>query len=297
MRRLPNPKAILAAMLAMSVGQATTTSAGQRDYTDTDWTVTLHDNCGLPVPSSRAVHADRQGSVRWTTVGKDRQLIFHLRRGDRGRCRSDDRPRHGAPFWERAELRQIGALDPLRRHRISLTAKFADGFIGRRETFLQIHGWTGDCPSAPLAMLQMHRRALRATLLTVPPSSDAERRGTLRPVPMDRIDVTDLRDSDTAIVLDLDMTARPYLASLTVNGQTLFSERPVHAVPCAVPRIKLGIYRPGGINPGRSTLIVDDIRVDSTPPPGETLGTARRPTAAQPGPSAIVPITARSPSP
>ena len=45
-------------------------------------------------------------SVRWVMEGENKFIRFQLRDKDKGLCGYDRRARHGAPYWERAEVKQ-----------------------------------------------------------------------------------------------------------------------------------------------------------------------------------------------
>ena len=62
---------------------------------DKDWNLSFYDNCGMP----------KFDSMQWIEEGGNKFIRFQLRDKDYGGCKSDSLQRHGAPYWERAELK------------------------------------------------------------------------------------------------------------------------------------------------------------------------------------------------
>lgn len=234
------------------------------EFRDADWTVGFYDNCRLPC--SVTDDPDRRPtSMAWVGPGQDRKLAVSLLPGDVGGCQSDSSPRDGAPYWERAEIIQYDTLLPGDRHLISFTATFDKGFVGKRETFFQIHGWSKSCPSAPLVMLQFDWRHLQAQVLTLPPEDMAAAgaaRGRLEQRLTRRPHIDDLRGRENQFDIQFDRSTRPNRLTLLLNGEVLLENQEVYAMDCAEPRIKMGIYRPGGQNPAPSRLLLDKVRLD-----------------------------------
>ncbi len=239
----------LIARLAAFVLTLAATSA-HAEFRDRDWNAALLANCRLPSPQA----------VTWAGTAQDPQLAFTLNPGDRGGCRADTRRRNGAPYWERAELIQAGHMPRGTVQEISFTANFTEGFLGQRETFFQIHGWTKSCNAAPLLMLQFHQRQMRAMVLTADIPGSAER-GNLRQKAMGTPRIDDLIGRDTQFRILFDQSGPQPTLTLIVNGRTLMKRQPVHMAPCAKPAVKMGIYRPGAQNPARSALVIDDLLI------------------------------------
>lgn len=236
--------------------------AQAQDFEDSDWSHSFFKNCAAP-NATALVWADHRG---------DRVLRATLEPGDPGQCRSDSAPRHGARYWERAELRQRGDLAVGTRHDIRFQARFLQGFNGNQETFFQLHGWSDTCAAQPLVMLQFDGRQLKPMILQAPDHTSIGRPG--RPA---RGALTHIRSEDTQSRLSLerlqsqtqrfrlvaDLRGTDPTVTVYLNGQALVSEAPVYLPPCATPHVKFGIYRPGGQNPHTSVVEIDDIRLRS----------------------------------
>ena len=219
-------------------------------YTDSDWNVSFVDNCGLPGPAS----------ITPITIDGDRKLRVALAEGDKGTCSSDDRTRHRAPFWERAELAQEGRMALGGKYRISTEVRFIEGFTGEREAFFQIHGWTGACKKAfPPVMLKFDDGKLRVELLR---GVSAISSGKHRDVLKRDVDVRKLYDVPMQLVVDFDTSVRPSRVSLSLGGNVLVENEKVDYARCAEPRVKFGVYRPGGKGSKTSVVVFDDLRVE-----------------------------------
>ena len=237
--------------------------AQAQDFADSDWSHSFFKNCAAP-NATALVWAEHRG---------DRVLRATLEPGDPGQCRSDSTPRHGARYWERAELRQRGDLPLGTRHDIRFQARFVEGFSGREETFFQIHGFSQTCGTGPLLMLQFDGRLLKAQVLkreSDPSKGSANRgeRGALVWVRADKnaapdVSLDALRDRTLQFRMALDLTDRSPKVSLYLNGRPLLEDEPIHVSRCATPHVKVGIYRPGQRNPHTSVVEIDDLRIHS----------------------------------
>lgn len=234
-------------------------------YKDSDWNTEFYNNCGLPctVPEP-----GREISLKWRSIGGDRKLQVSLMPGDTGGCSSDQLARNGANYWERAEILQMGHLADGVRNEVSFDVEFIEGFTGKRETFFQIHGWTPDCPAAPLIMAQFDWRVLK--LLVLKPDNDAidpqGSRGHLENALDQRISLQSLQGRVNRFRVILDRTTNPNHVDIVLNNRFLIEGEPVHTVSCAVPRLKIGIYRPGDVNPETSVALYDDVQIEGGAP-------------------------------
>lgn len=230
-------------------------------FSDSDWNTELFANCDLPV---HVVHQNQRPSqsVVWAQSEGDQKLFFQLLPGDEGGCSSDHSRRDGAPYWERAELRQYGSLNPEQKHEILFEATFLRGFMGKRETFFQIHGWTKTCQSPPILMLQFDWHYLNVMVLEKAGTNAKGRDFKLRQVLEKRPRIEDLANTNKFRIY-FDPFTQPAQISIWLNGQTLIKDQPVHFSPCAELFTKFGVYRPGHVNPGASELLLDDVLVVS----------------------------------
>ncbi len=233
------------------------------DFHDADWSHGFRSNC--PLPSDTA--------VRFRDVGADRKLAFTLNPGDIGGCSSDAKPRHGARFWERAELKQASTLAVGQTHRITFEATFAQGFRGKAETFFQIHAWSSDCKSAPLLMLQFDKKRLKTHVLQR--NSTKFKAGTSRGTKGALAEIKTSNRARKALTsealeggthrFDITFDTSHRVARMTVqmDGVTLVRNERVHLQRCAKPHVKFGIYRPGTQNKKTSVLLIDDVIISS----------------------------------
>lgn len=233
------------------------------DFRDSDWSHTFRSNCKLPTAEA----------VQYQAMGNDRKLAFTLRPGDVGGCSSDGGPRHGARYWERAELKQAGTLPRGLTHTIRFEATFVDGFKGKAETFFQIHAWSSECKSAPLLMLQFDSKRLKTHVLqrTSSKFQSGISRGSkgalaeIRAKNKDRKRLSASALSGTPHRFDITFDTSEKIARMTVkmDDVLLVSNEQVHMQTCAVPHVKFGIYRPGKRNKQKSVLLMDDVTIFS----------------------------------
>jgi hypothetical protein len=250
-------------LAAVAIGLALTpaffgSAFSARGYSDSDWNTSFFENCALPAHSKSepppVSQIDRNGDLK---------LAVRLKPGDIGGCSSDRIARASAPYWERAELRQTTNLKRGQVYQISFSAEFVDGFIGHRETFFQVHSWSKQCSAAPLTQLQFSWSKLRVKTL----HGDTPReRGSLRTLATPPVLIEDLLGTERQFKLHLDLTETASI-SIFMDETPLVLRAPLHLQYCAEPHIKLGLYRPGKENPGRSMILFDDIRIE---PMGET---------------------------
>ncbi len=234
------------------------------EYRDYDWTTTLFNNCKLPV-SDQAATPERPPSVQWVRLDRDYKLAFRLNTGDMGGCSADSQARDSAPFWERAELRQLDYLNQGEAYEIEFEASFADGFVGERETFFQIHGWTKTCNAAPSLMVMFDRRQLTVKVLQGPSERELQadpsaERGSLKVANLVRPNIDNIGRDLNRFTIFVDMQQKPYFVTVAVNGQMVVPGTEFYMQDCAQPHVKMGIYRPGGRSP-LSMLVMDNLTI------------------------------------
>ena len=99
-------------------------------FTSHSFAVSFEKNCKVP-----------KGSIKTIKIDGEKYIQFTLKDKDKGGCSTDIKSRHGAPYWERAELAQRNTLSKKKIHEISFKVKITEGFRGERETFFQIHNY------------------------------------------------------------------------------------------------------------------------------------------------------------
>lgn len=244
---------LLAAFLGLTLALHPDSSAADRTrYKDKDWNESFVESCGLHRPNS----------IQRVTLEGDQKLQVTLQRGDIGQCSTDNKARHRAPFWERAEVSQSNSFRTGHRYRISAEVTFLQGFTGDRETFFQIHGWATDCTKAypPVMMKFRNGKLAIETLRGASASHPGNHRNALRK----KILVTSLYGKPLTLALEFDTRTQPGKLSVSLSGSELISDAPVSFAPCAIPHIKFGIYRPGGQGSQTSQVLFDDLQVTKT---------------------------------
>lgn len=209
---------------------------------DSDWNTLFKSNCQLP--SRKSIH--------WASENKRKYVRFTLTDGDKGGCSTDAVARHSAPYWERAELKQVGTLERNTSYSIDATLRFVEGFGGSRETFFQTHAYNASCKQAyPPIMIKFDNTYSHHAVLTVRALQSNRRHNSYR---------TDIRIDDILgdwvdLTLKLD-TREDASATLLLDGEPLISDVPFWIEPCGILHIKFGAYRPGNLS-GTVKSIVD----------------------------------------
>ena len=209
-----------------------------RSGIDKGWDVSFYSNCQLP-----------ENTINTIEENGNKFLRFQLKNAQKGGCSTDRVERHSAPYWERAELRQVNFLDKNSIYEIKFKVRFAKGFTGERETFFQVHQYTSGCDAYPTLMLKFHNGYLRLDALRLTPA-----RGHVY-YTNSNIDVQSLLDKwhDFKIIYDEDRKR----INVSVDKVSIFSDIPFEADGCGKPHIKFGIYRPGNTYSSNNTSIVD----------------------------------------
>jgi len=196
-------------------------------YEDRDWNVMFYENCHLPEYSS----------TEWVHEEGERFLRFTLKDGQVGGCGSDNRRRHRAPYWERAEIKQTTTLEKDHNYSLTYRVRFVKGFDNDREDFLQVHQSVSGCRGGPLVMLKF---------------SNGHLQGATTPLFVEEIlgKWMDVRFDFNA--------ARSY--DLYVDGRKIIDNKTVRQPrPCGEPHLKIGIYRPGDSAATGDRLSVMDV--------------------------------------
>jgi len=200
------------------------------EFTDTDWNITFYDNCGFPVTDGE------YQSVKWVTEGKNKLLRFELRNGDKGECSSDDMERHGAPYWERAEVKQDTTLERNKNYSLDFDVRFVKGFKGEREAFFQIHQGVSGCRVGPGVMFKTFSQGFLAIYTRNPDDPNGRKiRGLVGQVVMGQW---------TKFKLVFDTSDNSEVA-LYKDGKLQIEGQPFQIDDCGEPHFKFGIYRPG----------------------------------------------------
>ena len=211
------------------------------NFKDDDWNETFYDNAGLPSANS----------IKWIEENGNNFLRFTLKDKDKGIWSGDRTPRHRAPYWERAELKQRAYLSKNSNYEINFKVRFLEGFNGSRESFFQIHQWTENCQTSPTMMLKIHKRIL--TLSAKKTSHKLTNYYAGRSRKDSKIE--DLLGKWNS--LKIIYSAIENKVTVSLNESLIFEN--IEFVPdaCGIPHIKFGIYRPGNEDYPNNTSVVD----------------------------------------
>jgi len=201
------------------------------DAIDKNWNVNFYDNCALP-----------KDSVMTLEENNNKFLRFQLKGGQKGSCWSDKKARHGAPYWERAELKQSAYLHKNSVYEIKFKARFVSGFEGTRETFFQIHQYNKDCRVGPMFMLKSRYGKLHGDF-----SSQKE------------FKIKDNKNKWINFKINLDFPEGLY--SVNIDGKNFISGNDMGYRHCGKPHIKFGIYRPGWKKNKKSVIDFDNFQL------------------------------------
>ena len=194
-------------------------TSGKTTYQDKDWNVEFYDNCGLPESSS----------VRWVTEGKETFLRFTLKNKQVGGCRTDGIQRHGAPYWERAEIKQTTSLKKDTDYTLTFRVRFVKGFTYEREDFFQMHQGVQGCRVGPALMFKFSNGRLISKIWN--------ERFTRK------VQIDEVLGKWIDVKLEVYLTESYY--SLYFNEEKLVDEGDFGVDTCGEPHFKFGIYRPG----------------------------------------------------
>lgn len=183
-------------------------------YKDRDWNVMFYENCALPEYSS----------TEWIEEEGERFLRFTLKNGQVGGCGSDNRARHGAPWWERAEVKQTSGLERDRNYSLTFRVRFVKGFDNDREGFIQLHQSVEGCRTGALIIVRFSNGIL---LWSMPPVAVEDYGGRWVNVRF---------DFNPSSHFDLYFDGKR-----VIEGQGTRRE----ARAQCLPHLKIGIYRPG----------------------------------------------------
>lgn len=178
--------------------------------------------------------------------------MFTLHQGQPGGCPSDKISRHRARFWERVEVAQEGKLDPSVATKIQFEMQIHSGFVGKRETFFQIHSWNPKCDAYPPLMMKMHKKKLQFHLLRgvrIHPTSDQLiKKGSHKIIQLKKNRSAKYlrREPQKVEILLSKFQDGIGTVSIDINGTRLVKDATLELAKCAQPHVQFGIYRPNG---------------------------------------------------
>jgi hypothetical protein len=181
-------------------------------------------NC--PVPN---------GSITIKEENGEEFKRFKLKNMQKGGCSTDRRPRHSAPYWERAELKQSGYLHRNSVYQIKFKARFIKGFQGSKENFFQIHQSVRGCFVYPVIMTKFSSGTIFGLWMFA---------------------VSDYYGEWIDFNFNIDLINQKY--SIKINDKLFLENEPFRKplVGCGLPHIKYGIYRPGNdVIPNNQSIV------------------------------------------
>ena len=212
-------------------------ATGKGDYSDHDWNEIFYDNAGMP-----DIH-----NLLWMRENENNFIRFILKDKDTGRALTDNKRRHSAPFWERAELKQRLSINEKKIYQIEFLVRFVNGFTGNRETFFQVHQYNDGCNGAgPTLMLKFSNNKLQL---------DYMNRNGGHLMRFSPISIDELLGKWQKFRIIYDNNS--YKANIYINEKKLFNNIRFYPNQCGIPHIKFGIYRPGSDVLKLDTSIVD----------------------------------------
>ncbi|MCA1931504.1 heparin lyase I family protein [Rheinheimera sp.] len=195
-------------------------------------------------------------SIKWKDDSKKTELIFTLNRGDIGKCTTDSDPRHNAPYWERAEVRQEGNLEENKNFVIKFDINLSEGFSSERETFFQIHASNNMCSAAPVLMMKLNYGKLIIELLEG--ISDDNENGNHRNKYEGNLSIHDFKNYNSFEVL---VNQKEKNITIFKDDVMLIENQQYQQKTCSKLYSKFGIYRPGNENTKRSIAIYKNISI------------------------------------
>ena len=190
-----------------------------------------------------------EGSIK--TTGKEEKSLysFVLNDKDLGGCIDDDKTDRNAPYWERAELSQIGHIDLKRSQVIRFDARFLHGFSGKHESFFQIHNSGEKCPAAASLILNWHKGQLEMALL--------QESGIYKPKRFPDHTVSNFRSWSKWQVRLKRISKSLMAVDVMSEGKRIGRGHQAWFAACAKPYVKFGIYRPGNTWVGNETSVAE----------------------------------------
>ena len=199
------------------------------DYQDDDWNEIFYTNCVNPADT-----------IVWETESDNKFLRFKLKGLQKGGCSTDKRPRHGALFWERVEIKQRSGFDKNLKYNIEFYTRFIEGFKGLKENFFQIHQSVIGCRNGPIVMLKFNNGIFQ---------------GDFGGITEKKFNVEE--NLNKWIKFNVILNFEEGIYSVKVNDNNFIDERPFRKKlkACGVPHIKFGIYRPGYKQPNETSIV------------------------------------------
>ena len=243
--------------LTSSVGY----SEGEK-FKDIDWNMTFFDNCGFSSTSG-----DKQ-NLRWMEENENKFLRFTLHNKQVGKCRSDTKERNGAPYWERAELKQVGTFKKKSTYEINYKFRLIEGY-NNKEIIFQIHGFSSGKCNAPIALLQLRGKKRNLRLLLRQYQSN--RKDTVKNLIKDsdwskyklstksgnKIFAKDIMNKWSTIKFLINFDDINGKLDMFFNDEKIEEDLSFDTLSCDTPHIKFGLYRAGNDKKRNVSSVID----------------------------------------
>jgi len=232
-------------------------------YKDKDWNVYFYDNCVFPS------YKKENRNLRWIKEKNNKFLRFQLSNKQIGKCSSDNKIRNGAPYWERAELKQVSIFKKNTSYEIKFKVRFIKGFQNDYEYFFQIHGYSSKECNSPILFIQTKGRNkhLRVLLRKYPSERDNNisnliKKGSFKKYKLAtnssrRIFIKDILNKWTNIKLLIHFKKTDGILDMYFDEEKVLEKQSFDILKCHTPHIKFGIYRPGNSSNKNFTSIID----------------------------------------
>jgi len=223
-------------------------------YKDKDWSHSFFAHSGFPSKSNE------KWNVRWLEEGKTKFLRFRLFNGQIGTSSVDNKKRSRAPYWERTEIaagikNNRFYFSKTKTYHVEFRVRFAEGFVGDRETFLQMHNYIKSCKSSntPPVMVKF----IEGKLVV---ESAVKHNKHKKMWLMEETNIQDIYGKwiKFKIKISPNKVNKDYLNLVFFkNNVELGYKNMVWTAKCGKPYISFGIYRPGSKDISLETSIID----------------------------------------
>lgn len=233
-------------------------------YSDKDWNVKFFNGCGFPSENGKKQNLKILNEI------DNKFLRFFLYNQQIGTCGSVDRkPRNKAPYWERAELSQLGKLNKNEKYDISFHFRLIQGFTNKSENIFQIHGYNTPKCSKPILMLKFvgkYNKHLTLYLVTFQKNKNDIKsnysrkwnKHTLYKNDGNKIYSKDILNIWNEIQFIVDFQGSKGTLDVMFNKNKIEHKLNFNVMKCQKPHLKFGIYRPGNKKKNGNVLSIID---------------------------------------
>ena len=220
-----------------------------------------------------------KNSVKKLTIEGEKYIQFTLKDKQKGCSDTDKKPRHGFPYWERAELAQTNTLSKKKVHEISFKVKITKGFNGIGENFFQIHNYNKNLMAVyPSIMLKFdtgnfqeldtgnfqinYLKSFRCVKKKEKYCAQAD--GGFEHINFKTLTTDDFLNKwmNFKIVISKIINEKGSL-TIFINDNKVLDNTVAHFPKKGTPRIKYGIYRPGKLSSEKQFVAIAKNKKDN----------------------------------